>query len=279
MTEQDDPNKSTAPGGDNQGETPAQPEATEPPLERELGSAVAAAASTGRRAWSEIVHSWIPLGIALASVLAALMGWQASLADESANHNEEISRQDLVQQQELQIQDNDAVNQDLNTYGQFAQISALAHSELGDASKVGGGAGAQLSVSGQADLGIARYLGKEISILNYAFDPSNPTGNPNLRSDGTLAPGHPYDPEFALQVQENADSPLHGLSPGSLLKSADSDRDHGVDLEGIAALFVAVMVLLTLGALATGAAKVWLATSGAMIATAGLVLFAIVELS
>ncbi len=67
--------------------------------------------------------------------------------------------------------------------------------------------------------------------------------------------------------------------PGSLLKTADRDRDHGVDLEGIAALFVAVMVLLTLGALATRTAKVWLATSGAMFATAGLVLFAIVELS
>ncbi len=271
MTEHDDPNETPDASG---------PGHSEPPHEHGLAHEAEAAEGGGRRAWSELVHSWIPLGIALASVLAALMGWQASLADESANHNEEISRQDLVQQQELQIQDNDAVNQDLNTYGQFAQISALAHSELGDASKVGGGGGgAQLSVAGQAELGIARYTGKEISILNYAFDPSNPAGNPNLRSDGTLAPGHPYDPASALRVAENADSPLHGLSPGSLLETADRDRSHGVDLEGIAALFVAVMVLLTLGALATGVTKVWLATSGAMIATAGVVLFAIVELS
>jgi hypothetical protein len=270
MTERDEPKDEPEPSAKAGSETP---------LERELEHAVEVAEARGRRAWSEIIHNWIPLGIALVSVLAALMGWQASLSDESATHNEELSRQDLVQQQELQIQDNDAVNQDLNTYGQFAQISALAHSELNDANDVGGAVGGQLSVSGQSDLGIARYLGKQITILNYAFDASNPTGNANLRSDGTIAAGHPYDPALALGVQENVDSPLHGLSPASLLRTADDDRNHGVDLEGIAALFVAVMVLLTLGAIASGAAKLWLASSGVLIALGGLILFAIVELS
>jgi hypothetical protein len=266
MTEPDDPKDEPAAG-------------VEKPAGHGLEHAVQTAEKKGRRAFSEIVHSWIPLGIALVSVLAALMGWQASLSDERATHNEELSRQDLVQQQELQIQDNDAVDQDVDTFGQFAQISGLAHSELSDANKIGGTVGAQLSVAGQADLGIARYTGKQLSILNYAFDPSNPTGNANLRSDGTLAPGHPYDAAYALQVEENADSPLHGLSPGSLLKAADDNRNHGVDLEVVAALFVGVMVLLTLGALAGGAAKLWLAGSGAAIALGGLVLFAIVELS
>jgi hypothetical protein len=256
-----------------------EPEGHDTPAERAVEHAVESAGARGRRALSEIVHNWIPLGIALASVLAALMGWQASVSDEKATHNEELSRQALVQQQEDQIQDNDAVNQDVNTFGQFAQFSALAHSELADASKVGGSVGGQLSVAGQADLGIARYNGKQISILNYGFDPSNPTGNSNLLSDGTLAPGHPYDPAYALQLEENTDSPLHGLSPGTLLKAADDNRNHGVDLEGIAALFVGVMVLLTLGALAAGAAKIWLAGSGAGIAVAGLILFVVVELA
>jgi hypothetical protein len=268
MTEPNDPKDEPA---------AAAPDADENAAERAIEHAVESAEEKGRRALSEVVHNWIPLGIALVSVLAALMGWQASLSDERATHSEELSRQDLVQQQEDQIQDNDAVDQDVNTFGQFAQFSGLAHSELADASKVGGPVGGQLSVAGQADLGIARYTGKQISILNYAFDASNPTGNVDLLSDGTLAPGHPYNAADALQVEENADSPLHGLSPGSLLQAADDNRNHGVDLEGIAALFVGVMVLLTLGALAGGVAKLWLATSGALIAVVGLILFVVVQ--
>jgi hypothetical protein len=267
MTEPEDPHEAEGPG---KGEAP---------VEGELERAVASAEREGRRALSELVHNWIPLGIALVSVLAALMGWRASLAEESATHNEEISRQNLVQQQELQLQDNDAVNQDINTYGQFAQFSGLAHSELADASKVGGAAGAELSVEGQADLGLARYTGKQISVLNYSYDPSNPSGNPNLRLDGTLAPGHAYNPALALAAVENADTALHGLSPGPLLESADHDRRDSVDLEGIAALFIAVMVLLTFGAIVPAPAKLWLATSGAAIAVVGVALFAIVEIT
>jgi hypothetical protein len=266
MTEPEDPHGARVPGQE------------EAPEQGDLEHAVDKAESEGRRALSELIHNWIPLGIALVSVLAALMGWRASLAEESATHNEEISRQNLVQQQELQIQDNDAVNQDIGTYGQFAQFSGLAHSELGDASKVGGAVGSQLSIQGQADLGIARYTGKQISILNYSFDPSNPTGNPNLRSDGTLAPGHPYNPALALAADENADTALHGLSPGPLLATADHERNDAVDLEGIAALFIAVMVLLTFGAIVSGTAKVWLATSGAAIGVTAVVLFAVVEI-
>ena len=230
-----------------------------------------------RRALHEIVHSWIPLAIALVSVLAAVMGWRASLSDESATHTEELSRQALVQQQQLLVQDNDAVNTDLRTFGQFSQYSLLAHSLLQDADRLGGGAGDQLRTDGQADLGIARYLGKQIQYLNYAFDPSNPDGNPDLRSDGTYLPGHPYAADLALDVARNADVALHGLAPEALHAKAESERSHGVDLTGIAALFVAVLVLLTLAAVVTGSAKTWLAGSGAVLAVVGVILFLIVE--
>jgi hypothetical protein len=225
------------------------------------------------------VHNWIPLGIVLVSVLAALMGWQASLADETSAHSEELSRQDLVQQQQSLVQDNHAIDSDVQTFGQFAQYSALAHSLRVDAGKVGGRVGDQLLAEAQADLGIARYLGKRIAYQNYAFDPSNPTGNPALRSDGTYLPGHPYRAALALGVAENSDTSLHGLAPEELHATAEAEHTRGVDLTGIAALFVSVMVLLTVGAVMRGPSKVWLAGTSAVLGVAGLILFATVQIT
>src|SRR5690348_7365110 len=74
-----------------------------------------------KRALHEVVHLWIPLAIVLVSVCAAIVGWRASLADESATHYEELSRQDLIQQQQQLVQDNSTVDSDVRTFGEFAQ--------------------------------------------------------------------------------------------------------------------------------------------------------------
>jgi hypothetical protein len=232
-----------------------------------------------KRELHEIVHSWIPLAIAIVSVLAALMGWQASLADESSAQKEELSRQDLVLQQQQLIQDSTAVNANIETFGQFAQYSSLAESMLRDASKLGGSGGDELRTQGQADLGIARVLGAQIGFLSYTFDPSNPSGNANLNSDGTYSSGHPYLPGPALATAENQDTTIHGLAPAALLDSAETEHTHGVDLTGIAALFVAVIVVLTLAMLIPGPPKVWVAGSGVLMAIAGLVLFFAVQVA
>src|SRR3954462_2119937 len=97
-------------------DAPAEPAAPEPPPKE----------SVERRALHEIVHLWIPLAIVLVSVCAAIVGWRASLADEKATHYEELSRQDLVQQQQQLIQDNNSVDSDVRIYGQLAEESALA---------------------------------------------------------------------------------------------------------------------------------------------------------
>jgi hypothetical protein len=238
-----------------------------------------AAPARTRRATHEVIHVWIPLSIVLVSVLAAIMGWRASVADESATHKYELARQNLVQQQQLLIADNDAINNDIRTYGQFAQYSELAHSLLASAGSVGGAAGNALLSEGQADLGIAHYLGKQIRYLGYGFDPSSPSGNSFLYRDGTLRPGNAYNGGLALSVAENQDVQLHGLAPERLLSQAETEHTKGARLVGIAALFIAVMVLLTIGALVSGPPKVWLAGSGAVIAVAAVVLFVLAELA
>jgi hypothetical protein len=262
-----------------QGEPPARDEAADREKPLETAAPETDAAPTARRPSHHRLHGWIPLGIAVVSVLAALMGWRAALVDEDATRTEELSRQALVQQQQLLVQDNQAINADLRTFGQFAQYSALAHSLLQDSGSVGGSAADELRTEGQADLGIARYLGKQIEYQNYAFDPSSPSGNPVLRPDGTYLPGHPYDAAAALAAAQNGDTALHGLAPEQLHDDAVSERTDGVDLIGIAALFVGVIVLLTLATVVSGAAKVLLAASGAVLSVVGVFLAILVEVS
>jgi hypothetical protein len=250
----------------------SEPENTEPNPD-------APAPPAQKRPLHEIVHLWIPLGIVVVSVCAAIVGWRASVSDESATHHEELSRQDLVQQQQLLIQDNDAVNSDVRTFGQFAQYSLLAHSLLHDADVVGGSVGDQLRTEGGADLTIALTLGRQIQNIDYGFDPTNPQGNPYLRSDGTYASRHPYSAAVGLDTAENNDFSLHGLEPEALHAAAENERNKGVDFAGVAVLFIGVLVLLTLGAVVRGRQKLWFAGSGAALGVTALVLFLVIQLS
>lgn len=260
------------------------PEPEQPATPEGAGAADAAAgapakASPEKRALHEIVHVWIPLAIVLVSVCAAIVGWRASLSDESATHYEDLSRQDLVQQQQLLIQDHNTVDSDVRVFGQFAQYSTLAESLLRDAGVVGGPTGDQLREQGAADLSVTLTLGKQIQTVDYGFDPSNPSGNSYLRSDGTYLPGHPYNAEQGLATAENNDIALHGLEPELLLARAASQHTKGVDFTGIAALFIGVLVLLTLGAVVKGQQKLWFAGSGASVALVALALFLVTQFS
>jgi hypothetical protein len=235
--------------------------------------------SVEKRALHEVVHLWIPLAIVLVSVCAAIVGWRASLADEAATHYEELSRQDLIQQQQLLIQDNSSVDSDVDIYGQLAQASALSQSLLHDAGVVGGAVGDQMRVQGEAYQTVAVSLGKQIQNNDYVYDPSNPTVNSALNSNGTLKPHNPYDAAAGLAYAQSTDAPLHGLQPEPLLSKAESEHSRGVDFTGIAALFIGVLVLLTLGAVVRGRQKLYFAGSGAALGGAAVVLFLITQLS
>jgi hypothetical protein len=236
-------------------------------------------ASLEKRTLHEVVHLWIPLGIVLVSVCAAVSGWRASVSDESSAHTFELSRQALVQQQQLLIQDNQSVNTDIRLFGQFAQYSSLAHSLAQDADQVGGAVGDQLRIEAQADLELARSIGNQIKNQSYAFDPSNPTGNSYLRSDGSYLPGHPYNAGDALSFAESNDFALHGLAPEALHSTAETEHTRGVDFTGVAALFIAVLVLLTFAALSSGTQKLWFAGSGTALGGCALILFLVIQFS
>jgi hypothetical protein len=247
--------------------------------DEQVGSA-GGGGSFEKRALHEVVHLWIPLAIVLVSVCAAIVGWRASLSEEYAAHKEELSRQDLVSQQQQLIQDNSQIDSDIRLFGQFAQYSLLAERLPMEADQVGGPVGDQLRAEGQADLGLARALGSQIAHVNYTFDTSNPSlNNQVVGQDGAYKPGHPYDAAAALDDAENSDSALHGLEPERLHAAAEAEQTQGVQFTGIAALLVGVLVLLTFGALVKGPVKLWFAGSGALLGVVALTLFLIVQLS
>ncbi len=122
-------------------------------------------------------------------------------------------------------------------------------------------------------------LGKQIQTLDYGFDPSNPAGNSYLHLDGTYMPGHAYNAAQGLATAENNDLALHGLEPEPLLATAEAQHRKGVDFTGIAALFVGVLVLLTLGAVVKGVQKLWFAGSGAILGVVAVALFLATQFS
>ena len=230
-----------------------------------------------RKALHEIVHTWIPLGIVLISVLAAVTGWRASLSDEKADHGAEQSRQALVLQQQLIVQDNQAIDSDLQTFGQFSQQSSQANALRQEARKGPSALRVYLQAQSQSDLATARFLGRQIAWQNYTYDPTNPTGNPALEANGTYAPGHPYLASAGLARAENADTELHGLSPDALLKQAEAVHSRAVEFEGVAALLVSVMFLLTVAALSPALTKLWLTGGATVVVLGAVVLFCLIQ--
>jgi hypothetical protein len=232
----------------------------------------------GRVATHERLHNWIPLAIVIASCLAAVMGWRASVLEEDATHSDELSRQELVQQQQLLVQDNQSVDADISIFGQFVQDSLLAQSLRRDAAR-GKSPNELLQTQAQGQLEAAGELGSAIENENYAFDPSNPMNNGALNLDGSYAVGNPYGASSALTYAENGDYDLHGLVPAALHAQATSQRGRALAYTGLAALFIAALVFFTMAAVTSAAPTIVFALSGAVVLLAGLSLFAVTQFS
>jgi len=90
-------------------------------------------------------------------------------------------------------------------------------------------------------------------------------------------PTHPYLANAALARAENADTELHGLSPDELLKQAEAVHSRAVEFEGVAALLVSVMFLLTVAALSPALTKLWLTGGASVVVLGAVVLFCLIQ--
>jgi hypothetical protein len=226
------------------------------------------------------LHDHLPYAIVAVSILAAMMGWRASLADEGSAHTDELSRQDLVRQQAIVLQDIQTVDSDVRLFGPFEENSLLSAALRTDAAKITGSEAQSLSREAQARLELARSFGDELQLQYFTpADPANTGPYGDLRSDGTYKPGHPYDVKGAIAISGTINADLTSLEPDRLRTEARSERLRGVHLIGLATLFVAALVFFTLAAVSRGQVVAWFTASGAVVALIALVLFPIIELS
>lgn len=201
------------------------------------------------------------------------MGWRASLSDEHAVHQDELSRQDLVQQQQSELADTQLVDSYMTQFGTFAEDSLLARSLRQDAPRVDHNNAQTMLSEAQVDLNLARNIGRQIGF-------TYPAAAPYVNPDGSYEPqkGSAFDFAQTLAFVESADETLHGLDPDQLRAQARSQRLLGLHLTGIAALFVSALVFLTLAAVSRGTRARWFASLGGLVAGVALVLFALVDL-
>jgi len=275
---------SAAPAAFAEGDAEAMAGVPEPPEPLAAGGGDGSPAGARRASLSARIHNLLPMAIVAVSVLAAVMGWRASLAEESATHSDELARQDVVSQQEGLLQALQGVDSDVRLFGLYEWYSVLGHALLRDAGAVGGSEGQALARQGQGDIEIARGIGGEFSYdsdytpsdpSNY-YSSSNTTGS--LESDGTYKPGNPYRFAAELLGALSGNSQLTSLEPDLHRSQAKTERDKAVDLVGVAALFIAALVFFTLSAVSREQRTVSLAAVGLVVAIAAIVLFPIVEL-
>jgi hypothetical protein len=201
----------------------------------------------------------VALGIVAVSILAALMAWRASVWSERSANTDEISRQDVVQQQQVFASHAQSVNQDLRIFGRYEEHSILARELERDAARAGGEQAGALRVEAQRQRAQAQALRR-------FFLASQPIEE---REGG----GVEYDPRFALTVLQTNDNDLETLRPRQLREEAREAHIKSVRLTGLAALFVVALVCLTLAEITRQGISRGFAAAGVVVMAVALGLF------
>lgn len=206
----------------------------------------------------------VALGIVLMSILAAIMAWRASVWDERSANTDELSRQDIVQQQQIEASHSETVNQDLRVFGRYEENSLLARELERDARGMRGAdplLAQQLTIEAQG-------LRAQAKSLRPFFRASQPLDN----DDGTVY----FDPAFARQVLRQDDPELESLKPNELREQAKDAHVKAVRLTGLAALFIAALFFLTLAEATRQGMSRGFALTGVIVASIALILFVLV---
>lgn len=200
--------------------------------------------------------------IVIVSILAALMAWRASVAGEEAGAKRQEAQQNRLAQQQLTASEETAVAHDIDVYGSYAQRIDLARALERQARRRPAAQAASLLARAQSE---RRLADSQLPL----FDQVAPT----VRRDGSAA----FDSAYALRQERlRDDERLDLAAPAELRAEAAAQHERGVHLTGLAALFVASLVLLTFAELSGRRAGRLFAASGAGVAVAALLLFATV---
>jgi hypothetical protein len=205
------------------------------------------------------LRRWTAIAIVVVSILAAVMAWRASVAADAAGTKEQLSEQNLLQQQELEAADEGSVIHDLGLFDRYEQHIDLAAALEHDARAAGAGAGTALAVQAQRELTLAREEQPQ-------FEGPLPT----THADGTVS----FDVAYSRRQLRLRDVDLLDLeSPRELAQLAKEQHTEAVHLTGLAVLFVGALVLLTFAGLSRRVVARVVAPAGVAVAVLAVVLF------
>jgi hypothetical protein len=200
----------------------------------------------------------IALGIVVVSILAALMAWQSSVWGERSGNTDELTRQDQVQLERILSSQNGAINQDIRVFNNFEQATLLAQELDKDAGKLSG----QASLDLQLEAGAQRAEAKS---QRRFFEASAP----HVDDDGQVV----YDAAFTERLLRANSPELEVLRPDELRADAREAGVKSVRLTGLAALFVAALLFLTLAEVSRRSIARIFAAAGVATSFAALLLF------
>ena len=201
----------------------------------------------------------VALGIVVVSILAAVMAWQSSVWGERSSNTDELTRQDQVELERILTQQAGDINQDIRVFNNFEEATLLAQELEKDANKLRG----QQALDFRLDAGSQRAEAKS---QRRFFRSSQPAVRPNGRVM--------YDAAFANRILRAYSPDLEVLRPDALRADAKEAGIKSVRLTGLAALFVAALLFLTLAEVTRRTrARTIFAIAGAAVATVALALF------
>lgn len=208
----------------------------------------------------------VAAGIVVASVLSALMAWQASRAGELAGNTDEDTRQNTVTAETLRLADTESLVGDLRTFGRYedAVLSAITRELAADRLQEADPAAAErLREQAALDREEAEAVRAEMQVAIPSPDPQ--TGDPTIDVAQTRA------------ILDSFTEPrIRQLRPDELREEARLAGLRAERLTALAALAIGATFLLTLAEVARGRSARLLAGAGSSIIAVVLTLYLVV---
>ena len=216
---------------------------------------------------SDPFRTRIAVVIALVSIAGAFVAARASILSVRASDLDQISLQQLVQQQQLLADIEGQVAQDLRLFARYqervlawrllerdARSVRREHPSLAD----------RLEADARTELAIARSMRP---FFNFQPDLGDDQGRVK------------YDPVFARRYLVDTNVELRELRPDDTFRLAQDLHVQIVRLVGVAALLIAALFFLTLAQLVRRNVRHTFAGAGGVVLVVGLALFALVEVT
>jgi hypothetical protein len=203
---------------------------------------------------TDLVHTWIPLAIALVSVMGAVVAWRASTFSTSAADLDQQATQQLLERREIFAEFRGRI-----AYDQRLVAEAQDHFKRWFFEN---DRNTRVTAEGDREWSLAENL--------YRFMWSSAIVGPD--DTGNLG----YDAKKALAEMKSGDKDWANVLPAQTSRLADRAQTKVIRLIGVTALFVLALFFLTIAQLARPELRRVFAGVGAFIVTSSLVLYLLI---